>query len=242
MLSNNPTNQEKEFARKIKELRLNLGYSLEEAGNEIGVSKAVLYKFETNETMRIPLDKIEAIAKAYDVSPTYLCGWSALKNNSKHKSKFLTLFKEVGQGVLASWSGLTTGFILALFTGSTAIAGVSAIGIITLYIFLTLDTTDEYQKKKYMNKFRKKKLLLSMPEIIKENYIYEKFRGNCFFTVGLKDEITTWKHRLLDLLLKTFYFIAHLVKEDKIDEFIEIKKDNDFNEKNHDVCDNKNNN
>jgi len=87
MRISNPTEQEKDFAMKIKILRNNLGFSLEEAGEKIGISRAALYKFETNETRRIPLDKIEAIAKAYDVTPSYLCGWSDNKLNDKTNNK-----------------------------------------------------------------------------------------------------------------------------------------------------------
>lgn len=233
MESKKPTEQEKEFAKKIRELRKNLGYSLEEAGNKIGISRAVLYKYETNETIRIPLDKIEAIANAYKVTPAYLCNWEKITNKKNYKSRILQFVKDVGQGTITAWSGLTTGFVMALFSGSTAIGGVSAIGIMTLYVFLTYES-NEVQKKKYLKKFGKKKLLISLPEIFTENEVYKHFRNNCFFSVGL-GKIENWKHKILDLLLKTFFFLAYLEKEDKIDEFIEVNKnldifDNDFSE------------
>ena len=218
-----PTKQEKEFALRIKKLRKNLGYSLEEAAKKIGISRAVLYRFETNETMRIPLDKIEAISNAYNVTPEYLCGWKDEMEISKSKNKVIQGFKDIGQGILASWHGLTTGLVVSLFTGSTAIGGVSAVGIITLYLFLSYDGSEE-QKKKYIKKFGKRKLLIPLSEIFSETDVYKKFRSNCFFAVNLKDEIENWKHKLLDLLLKTFYFIAHLIKKDKIDDFIQPNK------------------
>ncbi|MGF6906221.1 hypothetical protein [Fusobacterium sp. PH5-44] len=170
--------------------------------------------------MRIPLDKIEAIAKAYNVTPEYLCGWKDEIEISKSTNKMIQGFKDIGQGILTSWHGLTTGLVVSLFTGSTAIGGVSAIGIITLYLFLIYDGSKD-QKNKYIKKFRKRKLLVPLQVIFTETDIYKKFRSNCFFAVNLKDEIENWKHKLLDLLLKTFYFIAHLIREDKIDDFIQ---------------------
>jgi repressor LexA len=61
---------------RIKNLRENAGYGQEELGKKIGVSKQTMYKYENNIVTNIPSDKIEAIAKIFNVSPAYLMGWS----------------------------------------------------------------------------------------------------------------------------------------------------------------------
>lgn len=61
---------------RIKKLRENAGYGQEEFGKMIGVSKQTMYKYENNIVTNIPSDKIEAIAKAFNISPAYLMGWT----------------------------------------------------------------------------------------------------------------------------------------------------------------------
>ena len=40
-----------------------------------GISKSALQRYATGETKKIPIDSIEAIAKATNVSSQYLMGW-----------------------------------------------------------------------------------------------------------------------------------------------------------------------
>ena len=61
---------------KIKELRMLSGMSQEELGRRIGVQRAAINKYEKGTVTNIPLNAIERIASVFDVSPTYIVGWS----------------------------------------------------------------------------------------------------------------------------------------------------------------------
>lgn len=61
---------------KIKNLRIQNKMTLEEVGERIGVSKQTLYKYENNIITNIPSDKIESLAKLFNVSPALIMGWN----------------------------------------------------------------------------------------------------------------------------------------------------------------------
>ena len=60
---------------RLKKARTNKGLTLEEAGNLIGTTKQNIYKYENGIITNVPSDKIEALAKIYEVSPSFLMGW-----------------------------------------------------------------------------------------------------------------------------------------------------------------------
>jgi transcriptional regulator with XRE-family HTH domain len=60
---------------RIKNLRINNKMTLEEVGEKIGVSKQTLYKYENNIITNIPSDKIEGLAKVFNISPAVIMGW-----------------------------------------------------------------------------------------------------------------------------------------------------------------------
>ena len=64
-----------DMARKIKELRKEKGLTLEQVGNIVGVGKSTVRKWETGMIANMKRDKIAALAKALDTSPSYLMGW-----------------------------------------------------------------------------------------------------------------------------------------------------------------------
>lgn len=66
---------------RIKELRRISGMSQEELGRRVGVQRAAINKYETGVVENIPLKTIEKIANVFDVSPTYLVGWSGGEGN-----------------------------------------------------------------------------------------------------------------------------------------------------------------
>ncbi len=65
-----------DMAKRIKELRLSLGLTLEEVANEVGVGKSTVRKWETGIIANMKRDKIAALAKALHTSPGYLMGWT----------------------------------------------------------------------------------------------------------------------------------------------------------------------
>lgn len=60
---------------KIKSAREAAGLTQEELGRLCGTTKQTIYKYEIGKVTNIPLERIEAIAKAVDVTPAYLMDW-----------------------------------------------------------------------------------------------------------------------------------------------------------------------
>ena len=65
-----------DMAKRIKELRLSLGLTLEEVANQVGVGKSTVRKWETGIIANMKRDKIAALAKALHTTPGYLMGWT----------------------------------------------------------------------------------------------------------------------------------------------------------------------
>lgn len=61
---------------RLKKLRLEHGYTLEEIGKKIHVARQTYFKYENNIITNISTDKIEALAEIYGVSEAYIMGWS----------------------------------------------------------------------------------------------------------------------------------------------------------------------
>lgn len=66
---------ESEFSRKIKELRLRKGMTLEQVADIVGVGKSTVRKWETGMIANMKRDKIALLAKALGTTPAYLMGW-----------------------------------------------------------------------------------------------------------------------------------------------------------------------
>ena len=74
-LKNPPTNNQIEFAAKLKNKRIESGLSLQEVAEKIGISKVTLSRYESLDIVNIPSDKIEELAIIYGTTPAYLMGW-----------------------------------------------------------------------------------------------------------------------------------------------------------------------
>lgn len=61
---------------RIKELRKLADMSQEELGRRVGVQRAAIQKYEKGTVSNIPLGTIEKIANVFNVSPTYIVGWT----------------------------------------------------------------------------------------------------------------------------------------------------------------------
>ena len=64
-----------DMGAKIKRLRLEMGMTLEELGNKVGVGKSTVRKWENGMIENMKRDKIANVSKALNVSPAYLMGW-----------------------------------------------------------------------------------------------------------------------------------------------------------------------
>lgn len=62
--------------KRIKTRRRELGITQEELGKKAGVTKATINKYETGIVSNLKRSTIEEIAKALNVSPSYIMGWT----------------------------------------------------------------------------------------------------------------------------------------------------------------------
>ena len=65
----------KDMAKRIKDLRLEKGLTLEQVANVVGVGKSTVRKWETGMIANMKRDKIASLAKALGTTPAYLMGW-----------------------------------------------------------------------------------------------------------------------------------------------------------------------
>lgn len=65
-----------EFRDKIKKRRLELGKTLDEVAQVIGVSKTTVQRWESGNIQNLRRDKIAKLALALNTTPAYLMGWT----------------------------------------------------------------------------------------------------------------------------------------------------------------------
>ncbi len=63
------------IGQRIRQLRLDRGFSQEELGAKIGVQKAAINKYEMGTVINLKPAIIEGLAKALHTTPAYLMGW-----------------------------------------------------------------------------------------------------------------------------------------------------------------------
>lgn len=73
---------EKEISEKMQEImsrmkkrREELDMSYQTLSDKVGISKSTLQRYETGYIKNMPIDKLEDIASALQVPPSYLMGW-----------------------------------------------------------------------------------------------------------------------------------------------------------------------
>lgn len=62
-------------AERVRERRQSLGLSYQDLAEKTDMSKSTLQRYETGAIKNIPLDKLEILAKALQMSPEELMGW-----------------------------------------------------------------------------------------------------------------------------------------------------------------------
>ena len=71
---------------RVHELRHDLGLTMVELGDKIGVGKATIKKYESGAIKNIPSDKIESLAEALETTPEYLMGWTESSTVQKNQT------------------------------------------------------------------------------------------------------------------------------------------------------------
>lgn len=64
-----------EIMARMKNRREELDMSYQTLSDKVGISKSTLQRYETGFIKNMPVDKLEDIADALQVSPAYLMGW-----------------------------------------------------------------------------------------------------------------------------------------------------------------------
>ena len=64
------------FGERLRSLRKEHKMTLETVAGYLGVGRATVLRYENGMITNIPSDKIEIMAKLFDVSPAYLMGWT----------------------------------------------------------------------------------------------------------------------------------------------------------------------
>lgn len=64
-----------EISKIIKNRRIELGLTLKEVADSLGVAESTVSRYESSDIQNMGIDKIEALAKVLKCSPGYLMGW-----------------------------------------------------------------------------------------------------------------------------------------------------------------------
>lgn len=64
-----------EIHERIKARRLALGLNADDVAEAIGVSRATVYRYESKDIEKLPLDILAPLAKVLKTTPSYLMGW-----------------------------------------------------------------------------------------------------------------------------------------------------------------------
>lgn len=86
-------NEIKHIIGRIKNSRERLGYSYQDLAEKTGLSKSTLQRYETGFIKNIPIQKLEVLASALEVTPNYLMGW--ISTTPSYSTELLTSLQSV---------------------------------------------------------------------------------------------------------------------------------------------------
>ncbi len=87
-----------DLGTKFKERRLELGLTLEDVGEAVGVSKSTVMKWETGFIESMRTDKVALLAKILKVSPLWIMGIEDIDSAVEFRTKRVPLLGEVAAG------------------------------------------------------------------------------------------------------------------------------------------------
>jgi transcriptional regulator with XRE-family HTH domain len=102
-----------EMNEKIKTRREELGLTLQEIGDYLGVSKATVQRYESGEIKNLKLESIEKLAEILKISPAFLMGWEEKKETSTAIDTIAAHFE--GKNITPKKMRLIEQYIDALF-------------------------------------------------------------------------------------------------------------------------------
>ncbi len=97
-----------EINERIKKRRKALGISPEAVAEALNVSRATVYRYESNEIKKLPIDTLVPLAKVLKTTPAYLMGWeydhTQLTFGSKHVVDLFQSLNTEGQNKLIDYA------------------------------------------------------------------------------------------------------------------------------------------
>jgi transcriptional regulator with XRE-family HTH domain len=126
---------------KIHQARKAKGMTMEELGQIIGVGKSAVSKYESGVVTEIPPGKIEAIANALDVAPSYLVGWTGQPDLPDTGSIIQSRRKELGISVdaLAKKLGMERSTLYRYESGDTGKIPFGVVVLLSDALSISLD-------------------------------------------------------------------------------------------------------
>ena len=76
-----------EIMSRMKKRREELNMSYQTLSDKVEISKSTLQRYETGYIKNMPVDKLEDVAKALCVSPSYLMGWEDNDESEKPSTR-----------------------------------------------------------------------------------------------------------------------------------------------------------
>lgn len=90
----------------IKYFREQCGFTLDEVSQKLGISKPTLQRYESGVISNIPSDRVEKLAKIFEITPSRLMGWdqfdqelnpnNKLTNDVYKSSIFISFIESLG--------------------------------------------------------------------------------------------------------------------------------------------------
>ena len=80
---------------RIRAARESKGMTLDELGKRCNTTRQTINKYEQGTVTNIPLDRVELIAAALEVSPAYLLNWNDEPAISPAKAKIADITKDM---------------------------------------------------------------------------------------------------------------------------------------------------
>lgn len=71
------------IGERIKQRRLELGYTADALAKLLNKNRATIYRYENGDIENMPIDVLEPLAKALNTTPAYLMGWQEPHQQNK---------------------------------------------------------------------------------------------------------------------------------------------------------------
>ena len=75
-----------DIMKRMKNRREELNMSYQTLSEKVGISKSTLQRYETGFIKKVPINQVQIIAKALNVTPGYLMGW---ENDNENQTYYL---------------------------------------------------------------------------------------------------------------------------------------------------------